>query len=429
MPDYRKKRRNKIFSSPQRVKKSRVKKAEASEEIKMSPSKRNKRTETPPKSNMRVITGKKLEQKRKIKLWASVISALLVVVFVLQMIFPAGIIRTVSNSVALIGSGSYPIELESTDTLNTVSKGSYYYVLSNTKVNAFASSGKELFSYNHGYENPVIKTSAAGALAFEQGGTGFAIFDLNGLKNEIKTEHPIITAAISDSGVYAIVTRSDKYAAAVSVYNKRAKKLYEWFSAKETVNNVAISPNGKKLAVSTFTSNVGQYKSELRVLNYDSATPEHSETFESLIYSLENTHSASFAVVTQNGVRFIKWSKFKSNEYKNDYNTAFFRAGKGGCAAVFNRESDKTDNRIVIFSKSGEKKSEFEFKGIISDIAVYGGHIYCMSDTDIFLFDDEGKILRKAACGFGAVNLSVTATNTACVITDNKIEKIKLEQE
>ena len=427
MPDYRKKRRNKIFSSPQKVKKSHIKNSD-SNDIKMSASKRGVK-QPPQKENMRVITGKKLEQKRKFKIFVATAVFLIIAVIVLQMIFPAGIIKTLSNSFALLGSGSYPVELESSDTLNAVSKSSHYYVLSDTKVSAFSSSGKELFSYSHGFENPVIKTSVGGAIVFEQGGTGYVLFDLNGVSGEFTAQNKIITAAISDSGNYAVVLRSDKYASAVTVFGKGEKVLYEWYSAKDTVNNVALSPNGKKLAVATFSAQVGKYTSKLRILEYESAEPLHSQEFDdSIVYSIENTDRSNFAVVTKNGVKFIKWSDYKTTEYKNDYSAAFFRTGKGSSTAVFNRESDKTDNRVVVFSKKGEKTAEFEFKGIISDIAVFGGHIYCMSDTEIYLLDANGKILRKASCGFGAVNLCVTATNTAVVVTDNKIEKIKLEQ-
>ncbi len=429
MPDYRKKRRNKMFSAPQRVKKSRINKKEDTQDIKMSPSKKRNSADTS-KSNMRVITGKKLEQKRKFKVFAVALAVLLAAVLIFQIIFPAGILTTLSNSIALIGTGGYPISLDSTDTINTVSEGSHYYVLSDSRINAFSNSGKELFSYAHGYENPVLKTSAAGALVFEQGAKVFALFDLNGLEEEITVENEIITAAISDSGAYAIVTRSEKYASAVSVYSKGGKKVYEWYSAKDTVNSAALSQSGKKLAVATFNSSVGQYESELRILGFDSATPLYSQKVDdSLIYSLENSHNSSFAVVTKNSVEFIKWSNYKIKEYSNDYTTSFFKVGKGGSTVVFNRESDKTDNRVLVFSRSGKKLYEFDFKGIISDITVYGGHIYCMSDTDIYILDENGGILRRAVCGFGAVNINVTATNTVAVVTDNKIEKIKLEQE
>ena len=125
----------------------------------------------------------------------------------------------------------------------------------------------------------------------------------------------------------------------------------------------------------------------------------------------------------------IKWSNQKTKQYTNEYSTAFFRGGKGGYIAVFNRESDKTDNRIAVFSKSGVLKGETVFKGIISDIQVRNGHIYCISDTEIYLLSKDGSVLRKASCGFGGIKLNVTSTNTVTVVSDNNIEKISLERE
>ncbi len=429
MPDYKKKKHSKLSSAPKRVKKDRIKKQEVKEEIKMT-QKPKRQKASQPKSNMKVVKGKKGENIRKLKVGALVLAAVVLVAALFQIFLPVGIFDSLSNSLALLGSGSYPIELDGTQTVNCVSKSSYYYVLSNTHISAFSSSGKNLYSYAHGFENPVLKTSSSRALVFNQGSTEVLIFDLNKLKSSFKTEKSIITAGISDSGVYAIATRSDKYTAAVSVYNKGGKMLYEWYSAEDTVNNVAVSPNGRKIAVSTFNTSVGKFKSKLSVLGFKSPTPEHTESFEnSLIYDIDSSHPSYFAVVTSNAINFIRWSGYKTKTYENDYNTAFFRAGKGGYIAVFNRENDKTDNKIAFFNKSGKLKAEIKYNGILSDIRTFGGHIYCMSETEISLIDKEGKVLRKASCGFGAVKLAVTGSNTVAVITDNKIEKAELERE
>ena len=94
---------------------------------------------------------------------------------------------------------------------------------------------------------------------------------------------------------------------------------------------------------------------------------------------------------------------------------------------VFNRESDRTDNRIVLFSPKGRLKCEFDYKGIISDIEVSGGHIYCICDTSAYLLSDEGNVLREADCGFGVTYISPIGSNMLAAITDNGIQKIKLE--
>ncbi|MBQ8531895.1 MAG: hypothetical protein IJ432_00490 [Clostridia bacterium] len=429
MPDYRKKRRNRIFSSPSRPKTATRAKS-GGEDIKMTPDGGKRAVKPKAESNMKVVRGRKLEQKKKLTGFSAFAAVVLILVLVFQLILPAGIIQTVSNTVAVIGSGSYPIELESNDTLSVVPMGTYYYVLSDTGLCAYSNSGKELFKYSHGFENPVLKTSKWGALLYGQGGTQVNIFTLKGLKKTVDTEKNVICAAISNSGAYALVTESDTYACTVSVYNKYDKNLYEWYSAEDVVNNVAISPNTKKIAVSTFSASGGEFNSKVSVLNFKSATPEFSEEFsETLVYDINTVATSRFSVVTSNGSEFVKWNKYAKSEYKSDYNISILRAASHETVAVWRRESDPQDNKITVFSKTGKLKYEFEFKGIISDIRLFGGHIYCMSDTEIYLLGSDGTVLRTATCGFGGVALTVTGTNTVCVITDNKIEKIKLEEE
>lgn len=426
MPDYRKRKHSKLFSSPKRVQKSRIAKKTPDENIKMSPSGRDKGSNSA--SNMKVVKGRRLENKRKLKIGAVITATVICAVIGLELILPAGIIQSISIATSLIGTGNYPIELDGNETVNTISRGSYYYVLSNTHIDAVSNSGKRLFTYAHGYENPVLKVSAGGALVFEQGGTEALLFNTKKLKSTIETEKPILTGAVSDSGRYALVTLSDKYASAVSVYDKNDSIIYEWYSAKDTVNNIVLSSNGKKIAVSTFDSSGGQYTSKVSVLNFKSATAEYTETFENtLVYTLDSFYRSSFGIVTENGIKFVGWHGFKAKEYKSDYNTAFFRAGKNGYIAVFNRESDKTDNKIAVFSKNGKLTAEFQYKGIISDIGMSGNHIYCMSDTEISLLDSEGKVLRTGSCGFGAVRLNIVSTNSVLILTDNKIEKLNLQ--
>ena len=147
---------------------------------------------------------------------------------------------------------------------------------------------------------------------------------------------------------------------------------------------------------------------------------------DELLHFLELSTGVRFEI--KDKVIFVKWSDYTVKEYDSDYNAAMFRAGSGGAVAVFNRESDRTDNRIVLFNTKGEKISEFEFKQTVSDIQVSGGHIYCMSDTEVFLLSDSGEKLRSADCGFGAVWLAVTGSNETAVITDNRIDKVKLVQ-
>ena len=126
-------------------------------------------------------------------------------------------------------------------------------------------------------------------------------------------------------------------------------------------------------------------------------------------------------------VKFIKWSKFSNKKYETDYSISHFKADIGGGIAVFSRQNDHTDSKIVLFSKSGKKKKEFGFKGNISDISVTNGHIYCISDNTAYILNKNGEILKTAQCGFGAEKFYVTGNYSIAVINDNTIEKIELK--
>ena len=425
MPEYKRKRRGRQKSAPKIVKK-RIKKEPVLNDIPMEPS----NNEYKPKKNMRVVKGKKLESQRRLRIGMSVAGIIAAVLILCQLVMPAGVFETASNAVKLIGAGGYPISLESNDTATVVSKGSYYYVLSNTSLTAFSNAGKKIFTYSHGFENPVLKTSKTRALLFDQGKNDFLIFTLGGLETSKTLKQDIKNAAIGDDGTYALVTSAENYTAKVSVYAKNNELVYEWFSSEDLVNNVAVAPSGKKIAVSTIISKVGQYDSKVSVFNFKSATAENKKTFENtVVYTLDTTFSGGFSVLTSNNYIFIKWSNFKFTEYKNEYNTAMFRAGNNGVAVVYNRENDKTDNRIAIFSSGGKLKREFEFKGIITDFALRNGHIYCVSDTKAYVLNRDGTVMRSGECGFGAVRISPLGQNIMAVITDTQINKIKLTEE
>lgn len=425
MPEYKRKRRGKPKSAP-KITKKRTKKDIIPDDIPMVSSE----NEYKPKKNMRVVKGKKLESQRRFRIGACVVGIIAVVLIFCQLIMPAGVFETVSNAVRLIGGGSYPINLESNDTVTVVSKGSYYYVLSSNNLSVFSNAGKKIFTHSHGFENPVLKTSKTRALLFDQGKNDVLIFTLGGLKASKTLKQDIKNAAIGDDGTYALVTSAENYAAKVSVFKKNDELVYEWFSSEDLVNNVAVAPSGKKIAISTIISKVGRYDSEVGVFNFKSATAENKKTFENtVVYALDTTFTGGFSVLTANQYIFIKWSNFKQNEYKNEYNTAMMRVGNNGVAVVYNRENDKTDNRIAIFSSSGKLKREFQYKGIITDFALRNGNIYCVSDTKAYILNREGAVIRSGECGFGAVRITPMGQNIMAVITDTQINKIKLTEE
>jgi hypothetical protein len=433
MAEYKRKRRGALKPIP-KMKGKPVKKEELIKEAEViaknqtdTPKKQQQRKQEQQKQ-MRVVQGKKLKLQQQFKTTAITISAVVLLVILLEILLPAGIFETIANGFTLIGKGGYPISLESSATNNVISKGSYYYLLTNNSIEGYSAAGKKTFSYAHGFEKPVLKTSNKRALVFEQGGKRALIFTIRGLDKTIEAEEKIKNGAIGDDGSYAFITSATGYTAQVCVYEENGEKVYTWLSAKELVNNVGVAPSGKKIAVSTVTSSVGTYNSKVLVFNFKSSSPEYEKSYEdTVVYAIDTAFNSGFSVLTANEYNFIRWSNFKISQYTNEYNTSMIRVGNNGVAVLYNRENDKTDNRIAIFSKNGKLKREIKFKGLINDFALKNNHIYCVSDTNAYILSNDGSFMRKGECGFGVVRVCPIGQNSMAIFTDNSIDKIKLE--
>lgn len=379
-----------------------------------------------PKSNIKVVKGKKLARIRRFKIYGAVAVFLAIVFVILSVTLPISIAENLTNLFALIGTGKYPQEIYGAKTLNAVSRGSYYYVLTDTNLSAFSNGGKEIYTNSHGYSNPVISTSATRAMVYDQNGTSLKIFNLKEQTNTLTTKKAIIAAAISRNGSYAVATESDEYASTVTVYNRKDKKLYEWNSAKDKVNSVAIDPSGEKIAVSTLNAEEGSLVSNVYVLNFEDGKEYSYKINNGLVYGIYDIGKA-FSVVSSEGYSYITWSKYEKTDINSSLSLSMYRQSSDGVLLVFNRENDTNDNTIMLVSKNGEKTLEFNFRGIISDIQFSDGHIYCISESKIYLFDNKGKDLGSADCDYGVVRIAPIGSHSMVTITDSEIKKLEIK--
>ena len=437
MPDYKKKKVHKKLSSKRKNSPYNLNKRKSdingsnkeNYDIKMSPLDNSDDLASSSRDSIKVIKGKKLERRRRFRIFLSLIATVLLVYIILSFTLPVSVGENLGNFAATIGAGEYPAEIYGTETLDTASKKLYYYVLTDTNLSAFSSSGKDILSISHGYSKPILKTSETRALIFDQGGNSLKIYNLKKKITEYTPKKPIITADIARNGSYAVALYSDSYASTVNVFSKSGKLFFEWNSAKDTVNAVTLSPDARYLAVSVFGASGGNLVSKVSVFdtNNKSADPVFSyDISDGMVYSL-TSGKKGFTVATSDGVSFITWSDFSKTEKKSDRQLSCLRSSSQGIVAVFNLNSNKSDNIISVISPKGESISEFKFNGLISDIRFSNGHIYCISEAKAYLYDKTGKLLCTSDCGFDAFKIAVTGSTSIAAISDSQIQKIKFE--
>ena len=392
--------------------------------------KKSKATGIIHEKKIKVVRGNKQQRLQFAKVLIIAIAIVSLSLVILSVSLPVGLYENLVNLSASIGPGSFPLSISGSDIINTHTNGSYYYVLSDSNITAYSNSGKIIIDEFHGFANPIMSVSDTRVLVYDQGGKQAYVYNLGGKIHTLETKKEIITASISKDGFIAVSTQSGQ-SATVTVYNKNLKQIFSWYSADSIINNALVNNSGKKLAVTTLGVKSGQYESKLLIFNIktESADPVHTENFgSSIVLSIENTGSGVSAICNDK-YKFIHWKKFTGNEVTATGEINLYRNTKNGILLVFNRANNRTDNTIILISKSGKKTAEFNLQSSITDIQYNKGRVYHLSDTTINIFNKNGEKLRSGNCEYGVQKFSVISAYTIAAISDNQITKTTIDKE
>ncbi len=419
MADYKKKKVKKRKIAPKNI---------INKDVQMTPSKQNtekKTTAAPIKNKIRVIRGnrKKIIKKRwYLTLTAICLSVILVLISILT---PTGLFESITNilSSVKIGNG-YEVDLSGGTINEVIPKNNHYFVLSSTDYKCFNNNGKDIFSYQHGFENPIVVNGSARTFLFDLSGTQYNIYNLNKMVYSGSTQKEILTADIARNGNFAVATLSDSYTSQVTVYNKKGTPIYEWFCSELIINNIALSANGKKLAVSAISASGGKFVSKLYILEFNSATPIAVFDYNELLLNIEKVGNSGFACIFEKSCEFFNWHRFKNNTYYSEEEILFSQTYNSSLMLITGRSGDKRLNYVKIFNKNGTITKEFVFDGVLDSVTLKGNFISFLSENSLFLYNLKGQLISKKPCEFGVSFAVPISRRQAALISDNNINKL-----
>lgn len=440
MADYKKKQIKhkvkpksvkKTHSAPQDIKMGRAKPTPKKQTTKTAPkSQKPKRTVSFNMPELNIIKGKKLEKVKKNALSVSVIIVLLCIYLIVCVLHPVGLVEYLTHCYARIGSGKgYEISISGGETLNSIEKSNYYYVLSENNVEAYNNGGRNIFNVQHGFSRPVLKIGDTRFLIYSQGEKVLKVYTFNGLHHKYNLDNSILTANISKSGAIAIATKTEGYESRVTVYNKNSKKLYEWFSTDETVTSVCLNNNGKRLAVATVKVVGGAFVSKIYVLKYNSANPVRTYEFNGeIIYNLNNSGGNNIYAVFDKRIEFINVLSGKKKENSSDYSLNIAKRIGNNVITVNTLDANKTESNVFVYTLSGKQVATFKVSGAISDVSMKNRRLHLLTDSGAIITDRSGKILSKAQCSFDVKNIIALSDKSVVGISNNLISKYLYEQ-
>ncbi len=371
-------------------------------------------------SSFKILSGRKKKLKQINLITVTVIGLLAVALLMCSLFSPTGIIEGIGNySAAVSLRSNFPSAISGSEIYNIDAKPRYFYCLSDTDFACYSKNGKKMFGVTHKMSSPAFVTSQSRALLYDQNSTSISVYTAYKKIYEFSTDFGIYCADIARNGSFAVATKSDDYTSMVTVYNKKAEKEYEWFCPNELISAVALSKNGKKLAVASVMARDGRFVSMLRVLEFDSAEPVFTKEYNNtLIVSLYSQLNNTFSVVTKNHCDIISWKNYNiiSNETQN---VIFNVTGVGNKTVICERmESDTSSNTIKIYNNKGKIIANFTFNKHIDDFKVLKNNIYLLSGNEIICMNFKGEQLKLGECAFAVKKIVPVAKDSCITLSD-----------
>ncbi len=135
-------------------------------------------------------------------------------------------------------------------------------VAGNRSVTAFTATGRQTLSQSIHYQNPVAVGTGRYLLVYELGGTQYSLYNSYTQIHEGKSDYPIYGACVSDSGMYALISRSEQYTSTVSLYSSNFSLLNR-YNKSGYVMDAAINEKGTLLAILTSSLKEGLLETAL----------------------------------------------------------------------------------------------------------------------------------------------------------------------
>ena len=299
--------------------------------------------------------------------------------------------------------------------------------------------GRVKWSITYEMDQPIISISGKVAAIADYGGRTIYVMNTKKQLYTISTSLPIHKVCASESGEVAAVL-DDKTTTWIRLYSKEGKEIAYFIRSMEENGypmDVAVSPNGKTVCVSSLKLKDGSVVSNLSFYDFGKAGQKYEQhmvgNFE---YEKEVFPYVRFmgnnACCAASDSRFVVFDT-SGTEPKNSINNMLtenlqgvFQSGDR-IGLLFTDLTREYLYRLDLYGKSGKKEASIGFTMAYSDLQICGSKIYINNEQTMQIYTLGGREIFNG--GFDrAIKVLIPSKFlwSLSAVSENEIDKIKL---
>jgi len=280
-------------------------------------------------------------------------------------------------------------------------------------------SGKKIYSDSVSFGSPELAVGGKYCILWSCGSGSYAVFNTVSLIKNETLDHPIYDVATSDSGNYAILTKSAEYSSSVRLYNSDFNLTAVFNKSDAYISDLALSLDGTLLASAAFYAENGIYNTVIELFDSVSGEKKFSQKLsDAFPVKCGFFEDGSLYLVTNKSLQAFSLSG--EQLFSSDFNgTPVISDSFGNVFAVLvSDESGKGEYVLLAMSSKGDKLLDISAGKGISDICLCDGAVVLLgSDIRRISFEDGGTL--SAVKDPGAGELLLCGEAVYCVYGDS----------
>lgn len=294
-------------------------------------------------------------------------------------------------------------------------------VLSSSGIKIYSGDGDKIFEGTDRFAEPKISVSDRYILMYDFCGNEYALYNSFARIYTEKLDYEITNADISESGMYAVVTRTKEYNSAVLLYTKNCA-LKNRYKTNDRVIDLSINKSGTRLCVLSFFAENASFSTKIVILNpgSDSAVAELTlvDTFP---LECNYTDDGRLTVFCSNSIYFYDENGNLEAAFPLSSVPDVADLSSNGCAVAMSENAVTTGGHITVLDTKGNILYGDSFSGKITEMRLCDGYLFILSGNELVRINIKNGETDKKTTN-GGKSMIVYSTSDVMVCSQSRAE-------
>lgn len=292
--------------------------------------------------------------------------------------------------------------------------------VSENGIEIFSPDGERLLGVEEGRTSPRAVASRKYLISYDFGKSSFTVTNTYAKLHTGDTGFPIYAAEVSNTGHFAFVTAARDHLSQVLLYDGNFN-LVQRFQKASAVTGVALSENGKYIALLALTSEGGRERTVLELYRIGTAAPIATVALEEeQPVRVDFTNDRHIALLTDTALRVLDLDGDVKGEVRYTGVPVAFDSSEDGCALVLRTDAMQANNRVVLLDKKGKVCYDAMHQGDVTSLSVASERAFLLMGEEIVAISAEDGGVSAYACETGATRMFAIDDEHVRVVYDGE---------